>query len=294
MRALEAGGYAFDALVASGGAARGALVRQIVADVCGRRVVTRRDRGAGAARRGDARRGRRRALRHRRARCARCRGLAQVTEPAGGEIAALHARKRLAFETLQRAEREIRAGARAAVWPKLVIFDCDGVLVDSEPISLALTRAMLARHGLEIDRGRRRAICSSASARRRRARSPRRGSARSCRESFEADLARDVIAEFERELKGIAGVREAMAALGRAGLRRLVEFARAHPRQPARSSATPICSARASFPRTTSPTASRRPTCCCTPRARLGVDAGRLPGRRGQRRRRHRGARAPA
>ena len=53
MRALEAGGFAFDALVASGGAARGALVRQIVADVCGRRVRRRRDRRAGAIGVGD-------------------------------------------------------------------------------------------------------------------------------------------------------------------------------------------------------------------------------------------------
>ena len=73
--------------------------------------------------------------------------LSDVTEPAGGEIASLHARKRLAFETLQHAERSIRV-LSTATWPKLVIFDCDGVLVDSEPISLMLTRAALARYGL--------------------------------------------------------------------------------------------------------------------------------------------------
>ena len=57
MRALEAGGFAFDVLVASGGAARGGLVRQIVADVCGRRVVTAETEEPVLARFGHARRG---------------------------------------------------------------------------------------------------------------------------------------------------------------------------------------------------------------------------------------------
>ena len=212
MRALEAGGFAFDALVASGGAARGALVRQIVADVCGRRVVTAETEepvllgsamlGAVAAGTYDIA-GAMRAMSR----------LGQITEPAGGEIAALHARKRLAFETMQRAEREIRAHAEP-VWPKLVIFDCDGVLVDSEPISLAIVRATLARHGLEVSESESRDLflgISSSSARKVAER--RLGAA--LPEAFEVDLAREVIAEFERDLKGVSGVREAIGALGR-------------------------------------------------------------------------------
>lgn len=35
--------------------------------------------------------------------------------------------------------------------PELVIFDCDGVLVDSEPITVALLREDLARRGLDLD-----------------------------------------------------------------------------------------------------------------------------------------------
>lgn len=34
--------------------------------------------------------------------------------------------------------------------PDLVIFDCDGVLVDSEPLTLAIMRDDLARHGLDL------------------------------------------------------------------------------------------------------------------------------------------------
>ena len=35
--------------------------------------------------------------------------------------------------------------------PKLVIFDCDGVVVDSEPLTLQLIRDDLAARGLPLD-----------------------------------------------------------------------------------------------------------------------------------------------
>ena len=34
--------------------------------------------------------------------------------------------------------------------PRLVIFDCDGVLVDSEPISLSVMREVLAEQGCHL------------------------------------------------------------------------------------------------------------------------------------------------
>ncbi len=138
----------------------------------------------------------------------------EITEPAGGDIAALHARKRLAFEAMQRAEREIRAHARANAWPKLVIFDCDGVLVDSEPISLALTRARLCRlrPGADRDGGARpvsrHQLVLGAQSRRRPAR-------RKLPETFEAELgARSDRANSSANCKGVPFVREAVGALG--------------------------------------------------------------------------------
>ena len=196
MRALEAGGFAFDALVASGGAARGALVRQIVADVCGRRVVTAETEepvllgsamlGAVAAGRYDlpgAMRAMSRLGRDHRARGRRHRGAARAQAP------------RLRDPATRRARDPRRA--RSAAWPKLVIFDCDGVLVDSEPISLAHhPRARSPATGSASTKRRARDLflgISSAS----RAQN-RRGAARRarCRRTFEADLARDVIARI--------------------------------------------------------------------------------------------------
>ncbi len=212
LRALEAGGFSFDALVACGGAARGRLVRQIVADVCGRRVVSAETTepvllgaamlGAVAAGRHDLG-GAMRAMSR----------LGQIVEPAGGDIAALHARKRLAFETLQRAERDIRAAA-APRWPQLVLFDCDGVLVDSEAISLALTREHLARHGFAVsaDEGRDLFLGISATSARQIAEARLGGP---LPDDFEAQLSRDTLARFEGELQGVPYLREAVAALGR-------------------------------------------------------------------------------
>ena len=44
------------------------------------------------------------------------------------------------------------SGRRPGVarWPEVVIFDCDGVLVDSELIALAATRRMLGEAGLDF------------------------------------------------------------------------------------------------------------------------------------------------
>ena len=53
---LERAGYEFDAIVVSGGAARSPLVRQIIADACGKAVEAPEHGGAGAAGLGDDRR----------------------------------------------------------------------------------------------------------------------------------------------------------------------------------------------------------------------------------------------
>ena len=107
IRTLEAGGYDFDMLVVSGGAGRSPLVRQIIADATGRRV------GAPEASEpvllGAAMLGAVAAGKHdlRSAMSAMSR-LANEITPQGGEIATFHARKRLAFDLMQKSERGIR------------------------------------------------------------------------------------------------------------------------------------------------------------------------------------------
>ncbi|THD46649.1 MAG: hypothetical protein E7774_05915, partial [Bradyrhizobium sp.] len=166
IRSLEAGGYGCDMLIASGGAAGSDLVRQIISDVTGKPIATPETSEPvllGAAMLGATAAGR----------CSITQAMGTMSRlnianrPAGGEIAALHARKRLAFETLRHAERRVRevmhsdeaGGAiglaaprprRKIAWPALIIFDCDGVLVDSETIALARTRAALERYGLSL------------------------------------------------------------------------------------------------------------------------------------------------
>ncbi len=216
IRTLESGGLTSDMLVASGGASRSALVRQIVADVTGKRVVKPETDepvllGAamlGAVAAGDC------DIRGAMATMSR---LGEVTESASGAIANLHADKRRAFESLQRIEREIRGTARTlqrrAVWPRLAIFDCDGVLVDSETIALARTRGALARLGLKFDEEQARDQFLGVSAQ----------TMRAIAEvalggplpiDFQEELALEIMREFERSLRGIEGIREAVAALG--------------------------------------------------------------------------------
>ena len=111
IRSLEGGGYEFDALVVSGGAARSALVRQIIADAAGKGVAapeTSEPVLLGAAMLGAVAAGRQ-TMRGAMSAMSR---LGSVREPAGGEIARLHARKREAFEMLQATERRLREAMR--------------------------------------------------------------------------------------------------------------------------------------------------------------------------------------
>ena len=215
IRLLERNGFACEVLVASGGAARSALVRQIVADAIGRPVAapeTSEPVLLGAAMLGAVAAGRRTLVEA----MSTMSRLGGVCEPAGGAIAALHAAKRRVFETLQEAERTARATMgerqRAATWPKVIIFDCDGVIVDSEMIALERTRAVLRRHGLELtaDQAREQFLGVSAKAIQRMA---ERELGAILPASFLNELTADIIAAFELELKGVEGVREALAEL---------------------------------------------------------------------------------
>ncbi len=107
IRSLESGGYDFDTLVVSGGAARSALVRQIIADATGKRVAapeTSEPVLLGAAMLGAVAAGRH-SMREAMTAMSR---LGEFSHPAGGEIAAFHARKRATFELLQQTERRLR------------------------------------------------------------------------------------------------------------------------------------------------------------------------------------------
>ncbi len=204
-------GYAFETIVASGGAAQSRLVRQIVADVCGMPVAllqTPEPVLLGSAMIGAAASGSATVT----SAMASMSALGERVGPARGAIAAFHARKRRAAALFAQAEREARTAMRAAGWPAVVIFDCDGVLVDSELIALGVTRRMLGEAGLTL----------SDAETRERFLGLRQDSVlehiaseigRPLPKDFSATLALEILAAFERELKGVEGVRRAVNGL---------------------------------------------------------------------------------
>jgi HAD superfamily hydrolase (TIGR01509 family) len=101
---------------------------------------------------------------------------------------------------------------RATPWPEVVIFDCDGVLVDSETIALSRTRAALSRLGLDLGEFQARDLFLGLSAQSMGAIAERALGA-PLPPGFQSDLARDMIESFERELKGMDGIGEAVAAI---------------------------------------------------------------------------------
>jgi HAD superfamily hydrolase (TIGR01509 family) len=211
VEALNRAGYEFDAIVVSGGAARSRLVRQIIADACAIPVGAPRTPEPvllGSSMIGAVAAGRQTIV----SAMATMSSLADSARPAGGAVAALHARKRRAFAILERAERDVREATRDARWPEVVIFDCDGVLVDSELIALAVTRRMLGEAGLNLSDdetrvrflGMRQDLVLERVEAELGAPLPK---------DFPDKLSREILSIFGRELKGVEGVRQAIQGL---------------------------------------------------------------------------------
>ena len=211
VEAFESAGYDFETIVVSGGAAQSALVRQIVADACGKSVSTPETSEPvllGSAMIGAVAAGKETL----RSAMGSMSALGPGVEPARGKVSAFHARKRRALGVLERAEREVRKAMQSARWPEVVIFDCDGVLVDSEVISLGVTRRMLAEAGLSLsdDETRQRFLGKRQDAVLRRVEAELGARLPS---DFTGALSREILATFERDLKGVEGVRQAVAGL---------------------------------------------------------------------------------
>ncbi len=212
VRKLERSGYEFDTIIVSGGAARSGLVRQIIADVCGKTVelpACPEPVLLGSAMVGAVAAGTQTMASAMSSMSTLATGAAA---PAGGAIAAFHARKARACEMLRRTEREIRELHRKSRWPEVVIFDCDGVLVDSEVIALAVTRRRLGEAGLRLtdQETRERFLGSRFDSVMRRIETELGAP---LPKEFSGDLSREILATFARELKGVEGVREAVEGL---------------------------------------------------------------------------------
>jgi D-ribulokinase len=212
VRKLEASGYEFDWIVVSGGAARSALIRQIIADVCGKAVVlpeTPEPVLLGSAMVGAVAAG---AQTMASAMSSMSTIAPGAATPAGGAIAAFHARKRRACEMLRRTEREIRELDRESRWPELVIFDCDGVLVDSEVIALGVMRRRLSEAGVRLtdQETRERFLGRRLDSSLHRVEIELGGP---LPENFRDEFSREILFAFGRELKGVEGVRQAIEGL---------------------------------------------------------------------------------
>ena len=97
-------------------------------------------------------------------------------------------------------------------WPEVVIFDCDGVLVDSEVLASARLGAALERLGLKLDESQIRELFLGVSEQAMLGIAERALGAPLPPE-FQSELANDVLADFERELKGIKGIAELIGRL---------------------------------------------------------------------------------
>ena len=113
---------------------------------------------------------------------------------------------------LRRTEREIRELTRKSRWPELVIFDCDGVLVDSEVIALGVMRRRLGEAGLRLtdQETRERFLGRTLNSAMLRVEAELGAQ---LPEAFSVDFSREILLAFERELKGVEGVRQAIKGL---------------------------------------------------------------------------------
>lgn len=102
--------------------------------------------------------------------------------------------------------------AHASDGPALVIFDCDGVLIDSEPISLARLTAGLNRIGVAIDVEEVRARYAGTSMLSIMADIERRHGL-TAPPGFVEEVKADTLRAFDRELTAMAGIAQAVAAL---------------------------------------------------------------------------------
>jgi HAD superfamily hydrolase (TIGR01509 family) len=96
--------------------------------------------------------------------------------------------------------------------PGHIIFDCDGVLVDSEPLSTAIDREMLAEHGIRYSLEEMTAVTVGYSMAHFIARIEARHAIR-LRPDFAEEKDRRLIERYETELKPIDGVFEVLAAI---------------------------------------------------------------------------------
>ncbi|WP_058833972.1 HAD family hydrolase [Luteimonas abyssi] len=100
--------------------------------------------------------------------------------------------------------------------PALLIFDCDGVLVDSESISCALLSNRLRAHGLAVDAGYVKRHFLGRSLRSVREHADALGMPLPA--DFEATLNQALLARFGTELRPVPGVDGLLAHLRRAGI----------------------------------------------------------------------------
>ena len=168
---------------------------------------------------------------------------------------------------LRQTEREIRELAHKSRWPELVIFDCDGVLVDSEVIALGVTRRRLGEAGLRLtDEETRERFLGMRLDSVLRIAEAELGAP--LPKEFPDDLSHEILTAFAHELKGVERVRAGGQGFARARVRRLFERAGKSCVSRFGWPATRACSRRTFFPPPRSLRGSRVPIFSCSRRAR--------------------------
>ncbi|MDO6590892.1 hydrolase [Loktanella sp. D2R18] len=104
--------------------------------------------------------------------------------------------------------------------PKLVIFDCDGVLVDTEPMTDQIISANLARFGLTISPNDVHHMFAGGTIEGVGVEATRRGA--QLPDTWEADIYVEIFAALRKGVPVIAGVIDLIHALDRAGVKRAI------------------------------------------------------------------------